>query len=341
MVTVQVVPETESQPLQPVKMDRIPVGVAVSVTDEPLLNAAEQVPPQLIPDGLDVTLPLARRPVLPTVNITFTVNTAALVPVPTGVVMLSRPVVAAAGTVAVIAVADVTVKLVAAVPLNRTAVAPVKFVPLIVTLVPASPLVGVKLVMVGGLSTVKFVALVAVPPDVETLSGPVVAAAGTVAVMAVAEVTEKVAAAPLTRTAVAPVKFVPVIVTVLPTTPLVGVKLVIVGGLIIVKLLALVPVPAGVVTLSGPVVAPAGTVALIAVAEVTVKLALVPLNRTVVVPVKFVPLIVTVAPTAPLVGEKLVIVGGLTTVKLLALVPVPADVVTLSGPVVAPAGTGT
>jgi hypothetical protein len=77
-------------------------------------------------------------------------------------------------------VADVTVK-VAAVPLNRTAVAPVKFVPLIVTLVPASPLVGVKLVIVGGLSTVKFVALVAVPPGVMTLSGPVVAPAGTVA----------------------------------------------------------------------------------------------------------------------------------------------------------------
>ena len=45
--------------------------------------------------------------------------------------------------------ADVTVKL-AAVPLNVTAVAPVKFVPLIVTLVPTGPLVGVKLVIVGG-----------------------------------------------------------------------------------------------------------------------------------------------------------------------------------------------
>ena len=34
-------------------------------------------------------------------------------------------------------------------PLNVTAVAPVKFVPLIVTLVPAGPLVGVKLAIVG------------------------------------------------------------------------------------------------------------------------------------------------------------------------------------------------
>ena len=70
---------------------------------------------------------------------------------------------------------------VAAVPLNVTPVAPVKFVPLIVTLVPAGPLAGVKLVIVGALAvTVKLLALVAVPPGVVTLSGPVVAPAGTV-----------------------------------------------------------------------------------------------------------------------------------------------------------------
>jgi hypothetical protein len=69
----------------------------------------------------------------------------------------------------------------AAVPLNVTAVAPVKVVPLIVTLAPTSPLAGVKLPMVGGTSTVKLLALVAVPDGVVTLSGPVVAPAGTVA----------------------------------------------------------------------------------------------------------------------------------------------------------------
>ena len=36
MVTVQVVPETASQPLQPVKMERRPVGVAVRTTVLPL-----------------------------------------------------------------------------------------------------------------------------------------------------------------------------------------------------------------------------------------------------------------------------------------------------------------
>ena len=76
--------------------------------------------------------------------------------------------------------ADGTVKL-ALTPLNATAVAPVKFVPLMVTLLPTSPLVGVKLVMVGGFTTVNEPVLVAVPPGVVTLSVPVVAPAGTVA----------------------------------------------------------------------------------------------------------------------------------------------------------------
>ena len=68
---------------------------------------------------------------------------------------------------------------VAALPLNVTAVAPVKAVPVIVTLVPTGPPAGVKPAMVG--TTAKFVALTAVPPGVVTLTGPVVAPDGTVA----------------------------------------------------------------------------------------------------------------------------------------------------------------
>jgi hypothetical protein len=104
-----------------------------------------------------------------------------------------------------------------------------------------------------------------------------------------------------------------------------------------VKLLALVVLPPDVVTLTGPVVAPAGTVAWIVVAEFTVKLAALPLNPTAVAPVKFVPVMVTTVPAGPLAGVKLVIAGA--TVKLPALVAVPPGAVTLSGPVVAPAGT--
>jgi hypothetical protein len=50
-----------------------------------------------------------------------------------------------------------------------------------------------------------------------------------------------------------------------------------------------------------------------------------------------VPLIVTTAPAGPLAGAKLAIVGA--AVNALALVTVPPGAVTLSGPVVAPAGT--
>ena len=73
---------------------------------------------------------------------------------------------------------EITAKL-AALPLNVTAAAPVKFVPLIVTLVPTDPLIGVKLVIAG--ATQKLAALAAVPPAVITLSGPDVAPAATVA----------------------------------------------------------------------------------------------------------------------------------------------------------------
>src|SRR5947209_17621473 len=111
------------------------------------------------------------------------------------------------------------------------------------------------------------------------------------------------------------------------------------GGGITVKELALVPLPPAAVTPIVPVVAPAGTVAVICVSEFTAKVAVVPLNFTAVAPVEAVPVIVTLAPTPPLVGEKLVMVGGGITVKLLALVAVPPAVVTLMVPVIAPPGT--
>src|SRR5437899_3363505 len=126
-------------------------------------------------------------------------------------------------------------------------------------------------------ATVKLLALVAVPPGVVTLMGPVVAPLGTVAEIVVEEVTEKLALVPLKVTAEAPVKFVPLIVTVNPTCPLVGVKLVMVGALAVtVKHPAVLAVLPHLVWLIGPVVAPLGTVAEIVVEEVTEKLALVP-----------------------------------------------------------------
>jgi hypothetical protein len=71
-------------------------------------------------------------------------------------------------------------------------------------------------------------------------------------------------------------------------------------------------VPAGVVTWSLPVVAPAGTTVSILVEEITVKEALVALKTTAVAPVKLEPRMVTAVPTGPLAGLNEVIFGGLT-----------------------------
>jgi hypothetical protein len=309
------------------------------------LNATVVAPLKLAP--LIVTLvpiaPLAGVK-LAIVGGGITVKPVALVAVPPGVVTLIGPFVVPAGTLASILV-DVTTTSAVAVPLNVT-VTPtglwVNPVPLIITICPIRPLSGVKLVIVG--TTMKLPALVAVPPGVVTLIGPLAASAGTVASITLSDATVKVAAVsgcaavPLNVTDVAPVKFVPLIVTVTPTDPLVGLKLVIVVELATtVNALALVAVPPGVVTLSGPVVAPAGTVASITLSDVTVKVMAVPLTVTAVAPVKVVPLIVTAVPTGPLAGAKLVIFG--LTMKFPGLPAVPSGVVTVMFPVVAPAGT--
>ena len=133
------------------------------------------------------------------------------------------PVVAPDGTVAVTDVAVLGVN-VAVTPLNFTAVTPVRFVPVIVTLVPTGPLVGVNDVIDGPATTVKLVALFAGPPPVVvTWIGPVVAPVGTVAVIWVAELTTYVVAAVvLNITDVVHPKFVPVMTTLVPVDPVVG-----------------------------------------------------------------------------------------------------------------------
>ena len=78
--------------------------------------------------------------------------------------------------------------------------------------------------------TVNSFTLVAVPPNVATAIGPVVASAGTVAVMFVAEFIVKDALCPLNVTLVANARFIPEIVTLLPASPLVGDSPAMVGG---------------------------------------------------------------------------------------------------------------
>src|SRR2546423_5443969 len=109
-------------------------------------------------------------------------------------------------------------------------------------------------------------------------------------------------------TEVMPVKLVPVIVTDVPTGPLVGEKPEIVGAgtpLVTVYDPALVPVPPGVVTAIFPVVAPEGTVAVSCTSDPTENgVAATPLNLTAVAPVKPEPLTVTEVPGGPEVGVK-------------------------------------
>jgi len=124
--------------------------------------------------------------------------------------------------------------------------------------------------------TVKFAALVAVPPNVVAEILPVVAPVGTVAVICVAEFTVNVVALVVlnftelvVKVGAVPLKFVPVIVTDVPTGPYSGVNELIVGALTV-KFVALVLCPAAVYTWIRPVVAPAGTTAVTEVALVVV-----------------------------------------------------------------------
>ena len=97
--------------------------------------------------------------------------------------------------------------------------------------VPTVPELGVKLVMLGGTTTVKFTALLARPPTVTTTL-PVVAPVGTGTAMLVALQLVGVAVVPLKVTVLVPCvapKFVPVIVTDAPTRPEVGLRLAIFG----------------------------------------------------------------------------------------------------------------
>lgn len=109
-------------------------------------------------------------------------------------------------------------------------------------------------------------ALVAVPEGVVTEMAPVVAPVGTVVLIWLSETTVNVAGVALNLTAVAPVKAVPVMVTAIPGDPDVGENEVIAGApldALTVNDCGLVPVPTAFVTAIGPVVAPAGTVAVI------------------------------------------------------------------------------
>jgi hypothetical protein len=108
-------------------------------------------------------------------------------------------------------------------------------------------------------------------------------------------------------------KFDPVIVTDAVTGPEVGDRFVMLGAATTVNALPLEATPPTVTT-TFPFVAPLGTVAAIEVdVQPVTAVAVTPLNFTVLVPCvvpKLVPVIVITAPTAPVAGDRVVIVGA-------------------------------
>lgn len=254
------------------------------------------------------------------------------------------PVVAPVGTVVVILVL-VEAVIVAATPLKDKTLSVgvvLKFEPVIVTTAPTAPLPGLKLEMDGVGETSKLDTVVIDIPFTVTVIGPEVAAAGTlVAILVVVDVDTE-ANLPLNETEGVVLKFVPVIVTNVPTAPVFGLKSVKVGEAKTVKLVALEIVTPLTVIEIFPVVAPAGTLAVMLFVVEAVTVAVVLLNFTTLLAgtvLKFVPEIITVALTAPLDGPNPVMVGDANTVKLVAVDNVTPLTATEILPVVAPAGT--
>ena len=197
-------------------------------------------------------------------------------------------------------------------PPKLTAVAPVKFVPVMVTVVPAAADVGENDVIVGGLMKVN-PAKLAVPEGVVTDTLPELPAPTTAAMVVEFIMVNDVAATPPKLTALAHERFVPVINTVPPDESAVGVKLVMVGvPAVVVKLAVLVPVPAGLVTEMVPV-PPQGTTAVMLVLLTAVNdVAGMPPKLTADAQLKLLPEIVMVVPGAAVVGVNDVTVGAAT-----------------------------
>ena len=209
-------------------------------------------------------------------------------------------------------------------PLKLTVLVPCvapKLDPEMVTDVPTGPEAGETLLRIGGRKKrtplLTWVLMV-------TTTFPVVAPGGTGVTILVSLQLEGAATAPLKATLLVPwdaPKLVPVIVTNVPTAPEFGDRLVMLGGGITTKVAALLVWPAT-VTVTFPLVAPFGTGTAMVVALQLEGKAMVPLKLTVLLPCagpKFAPVIVTDVPTAADAGDKPVILGGGTTVKVMAL----------------------
>ena len=232
-------------------------------------------------------------------------------------------------TTAVMVVELTTVNELALKILNFTAVAPVKFCPVIVMIVPFPTVVGVTDVITGaGINTNP--GLVAVPKAFVTLTSPDNPAPKTAVIVVEFTILNEAAATPPKLTAVVPVKLIPVIVTIPPCNAEVGLNENMIGIGAYVKP-GLVPVPKGVVTLTSPE-EPFPTLAVIVFSSMTVTdEPNTPPKRTLKAPLRLFPLMVTSVPLNPEVGLNDVITGGPAKTNP-DLVPEPAVLDTLISP---------
>jgi hypothetical protein len=281
----------------------------------------------LEPLNLELICTRAKLPVC----VEFTVNSMPLLAIPPAVVTTTLPVVAPVGTTAVMLVSLQGPTVVAVTPLNFTVPVPCdspKPDPAITTDVPITPLLGVSPVMLGVGTTVKLMPLLA-PPAVVTIMFPVVAPAGTTAVMLVSlHGPTVVAVTPLNFTVLVPCvvpKPDPAITTEEPIVPLLGVRLVMPGAGTTVKLMPLLAMPLAAVTTTFPVVAPTGTTAVMLVSlHGPTVVAVTPLKVTVLLPCvapKLVPEIAIDVPTGPTDGDKLFTPGVTRKFVVLLLMP--------------------
>ena len=241
-----------------------------------------------------------------------TLNAVALDAAPPGPSTAIRPVEAVGGTVTLIWAA-VMCWSVALTPPTVALVTRSSALPLTATRAPTGPEAGANDVIFGGRYTVNEPALTPEPDGVVTVTLPLIAVGGTSSVILSSATLWNTVAAPVPNsTFVAPVKFEPSISTCSPRFAAAGVKPVTVGMTL--KSVALVPVPSGEVTLILPVDAPCGTTAFsdVPVMFVTV-IAGTSLKLTADAPRNPEPLTVTVDPTPPEAGRKLV-TGGATIV---------------------------
>ena len=139
-------------------------------------------------------------------------------------------------------------------------------------------------------------------------------------------------------------KFEPSMVTLVPTSPESGSSLEMIGpegGSVTVKVTPALDCPPAVVTTTGPVVAPSGTRTRMVWSFHWFGEAVTPLKVTVpVVAPKLEPWILTSASTGPESGSSREMTGaGMITVKVTPALDCPPDVLTTTGPEVAPCGT--